>query len=41
MRTIALPALAVFASLLLAGCGGYPYVKVQGATAIPEGPGTG
>ena len=37
MRTITLPALAVFASLLLAGCGGDTYVKVQGTTTISKG----
>ncbi len=37
MRTITLPALAVFAFLLLAGCGGDTYVKVQGTTTISKG----
>lgn len=37
MRTITLPALAVFASLLPAGCGGDTYVKVQGTTTISKG----
>ncbi len=37
MRTITLPTLAVFTCLLLAGCGGDTYVKVQGTTTISKG----
>lgn len=31
------PSVALFASLLLAGCGGETYVKVQGTTTISKG----
>lgn len=37
MRTITIPALSVFASLLLSGCGGDTYVEVQGTTTISKG----
>ncbi len=37
MRAIRLLALAVLGGLLLAGCGGDTYVKVQGTTTISKG----
>lgn len=37
MRTKAIPLFAILACLLLAGCGGDTYVKVQGTTTISKG----